>query len=323
LHSKGTLKRHSPLEGLVNVSKYFGYDFQKKNNVSCSVQTASSKPFVHGRLAASPLKLADADVLIFYTFALFAVGGIERFLDAYSQGVQTAVTSLFALNAGELLAFIAIYSVLKSKIHGVVLVRQDFAIISACAALFLVPKASLPFVGATIAGLYFWRLRAYNPQLASAGQLWLAISFYETWGRVFFKVISAPLIQIEVFVVAKAGEWIGAGLRLDGIRIYAPSGWFVYILEGCSSFHNSSLAVLIWLSLIKLAEAKITGSKLMALGAGILTIVCLNVTRILLMTSSEEAYHFWHEGIGATLFSCLTLGAITIPTAISLRLRRS
>ena len=39
----------------------------------------------------------------------------------------------------------------------------------------------------------------------------------------------------------------------------------------------------------KLAGAKISGSKLVALGAGILVIICLNALQILLMTPSEEA----------------------------------
>ncbi len=276
---------------------------------------------MQGRLASSKLKLTDADVLLFYTFALFAVGGVQRFLDEYSKGVQPAVSSLFAVNAGELLAFVAIYSVLKAKIDIVVLSRVDFTIISVCAMFFLLPQRTLPFAGATIAGLYFWRRRPYNARLASAGQLWLAISLYEAWGRMLFNIVSAPLIQLEAFVIAKIGQWIGAGLSLDGIRIYSPSGWFVFILEGCSSFHNASLAVLIWLSLIKLAGAKVSGSKLVALGVGVLAIICLNVLRLLLMTPSEEAYNFWHGASGAIIFSCLTLGAIAVPTAISLRPR--
>ncbi len=286
---------------------------------------ASSKSLVQARLAALPLKLADADVLLFYTFALLAVGGIQRFLDAYLHGAHRSafdVAVTHEVNAGELLAFVAIYSVLKSKIDTIRLSIVDFIIIAACAMFFLPPKPSLPFLGATIAGLYFWRRRPYNAQLASAGQLWLAISVYRFWGRQFFQIVSAPLIQAEAFIIAKAGQLFGFGLSLDGIRLHSPNGWFVYILEGCSSFHNASLAVLIWLSLIKLAGTKVSGSKLMALGVGILAIVCLNALRILLMTPSEEAYLFWHEGSGATLFSCFTLGAIAVPTILSLRLQR-
>jgi hypothetical protein len=281
----------------------------------------SGKSLVQGRLAASRLQLTNSDVLIFYTFAIFTVGGVQRFLDAYSQGMLAATESLFAVNAGELLSFIAIYTVFKSKIDSIVLSGLDFAIISFCAMFFLLPEPRLPFVGATIAGLYFWWRHAHDERLASAGQLWLAISIYECWGPVLFKVISAPIIQQEASVITKLGQLAGAGLHLDGVRIYSPSGWFIYVMEGCSSFHNSSLAVLIWMSLIKIAGVKVSGSKLVALCIGIITIISLNMLRILLMTSSEEAYHFWHEGSRSIIFSCLTLGAIAVPTAISLRAR--
>ena len=285
----------------------------------------SSKSLFQGRFAALPLKLTDADVLLFYTFSLLAVGYIQRFLDVYLHGAQRSayeVAVTYEINAGELLAFVAIYSILKSKIDTVRLSRVDFVVILACAMFFLPPSPGLPFVGATVAGLYFWRRGPSNAKLASAGQLWVAISFYRFWGRHFFQIVSAPIIQAEAFVIGKAGQLFGFGLSLDGIRLHGPNGWFVYILEGCSSFHNASLAVLVWLSLIKLAGTKVSGSTLMALGVGILAIICLNVLRIVLMTPSEEAYHFWHEGSGATLFSCFTFGAIAVPTILSLRLQR-
>ncbi len=284
----------------------------------------SSKSLVQGRSAVFSLKLADGDVLLLYTVALLAVGGFQRFLDGYLHDAHRSAlehAGVFEVNAGELLAFIAIYSVLKSKIDTIHLSRVDFVVLSACAMFFLPPKLSLPFVGASIAGFYFCCRRPYNAQLASLGQLWLAISVYRVWGRQFFQIVSAPIIKAEAYMIAKAGQLFGFGISLDGIRLYSPSGWFVFILEGCSSFHNASLAVLIWLSLIKLAGDKVSGPKLMALGAGILAIVCLNALRILLMTPSEQAYLFWHEGSGATLFSCLTLGAIAVPTIVSLRLR--
>jgi hypothetical protein len=285
---------------------------------------ASSISLIQGRFAASLPKLTDGDVLLIYTFALLAGGVIRRVQNTYLHAEET--TTFFSaatqINAGELLAFFAIATVLRSKIDPVRLSKFDYVVTSVCALFFLLPKQGLPFVGATIAGLYFWRWRPPNAQLASAGQLWLAISAYRFWGILFFQIVAVPIVQVEAFVIGKIGQLLGFGLTVEGVRLYGPNGWFVYVMEGCSSFHNSSLAVLVWLSLIKLAGSKVSGSNLMALGIGILAIFCLNVLRILLMTPSEEAYHFWHEGGGATLFSCLTFGAIAGPTFLSLREQR-
>jgi len=187
--------------------------------------------------------------------------------------------------------------------------------------LFLPPVSQhFAFLGATIAGLYFWLRRPHNAQLAQVGQLWLAISVYESLGRLFFKLVSAPIIQAEVSIIAKVGPLLGFAVSLDGIRLTSPNGWFIYILESCSSFHNVSLAILVWLSLVKLGRAEIRGRQLIALGAAILAIICLNVLRILLMTPSQEFFFFWHDGNGTIIFSCLTFLAVAVPTGASLRL---
>ncbi|HXW71548.1 MAG TPA: hypothetical protein VEK34_08915 [Methylocella sp.] len=272
------------------------------------------------------LRLTDANVLLIFTCALFALSLAQRYFSVILQpGLWTeyGASITHEVNAGELLAFLAIVSVLGTARETPRLSKTDLAILSACSLLFLSSKESLPFVGATLAGLYFWRRYPSSQDLSSVGQLWLAISIYRVWGRLIFKIVSAPIVAAEALIIAKAGQWMGYDLTLDGLRINAPSGWFVYILEGCSSFHNISLAGLLWLSLLKLGGARVDRSKIFALGIGVFFIICLNATRILLMTPSEEAYHYWHEGSGAAYFSCATLIAIAAPTLFSLRSKRS
>ena len=266
--------------------------------------------------AVFPLKLTDAHVVLLFAFAFLAVGGFQRFMDAYGESVFRAFASMF--NTAEFLALLAIYSVYKSEPHSIILSRLDFGIVAACALFLLLPNQSLPFIGATAAGLYFLRR---NAQLASVAQLLLAISCYELWGRLLFKIVSAPIIQAELSVISKFGQWLGYDFDLDGILLVSSNGWSIFMMEDCSSFHNISLAVLVWLSLIKLAEAKATGLTLAALCAGAAGIICINGLRILLMTSSEEAYLFWHNGNGAIIFSCVTLAVIAFPTIASIQLR--
>ena len=119
-------------------------------------------------------------------------------------------------------------------------------------------------------------------------------------------------------VVSNFGQWLGYNLGLDGIVLVSQNGWSIFMMEDCSSFHNISLAVLVWLSLIKLGGAKATGLTVMALCAGITGIICVNGLRILLMTPSEAAYLFWHNGNGAIIFSCVTLAVIAFPTIASM-----
>jgi len=153
------------------------------------------------------------------------------------------------------------------------------------------------------------------------GQLWLAISCYESFGRLFFKLVSAPLMDAELSFIARMGPALGFQVSRDGIRLVSPDGWFIFMLERCSAFHNLSLAVLVWLSLLKLASAEVHRPQLVALAVAVLSIFLLNALRILLMTPSAAAYHFWHEGAGSVVFSCAAFFAVALPTALSLRQR--
>jgi exosortase/archaeosortase family protein len=259
-------------------------------------------------------KLGDAEVLLLYSFALFVTAVVQRFLDGNS------LDTLFEFNAGEILALCAMYAVVKPKTGVITLSRSDFVVISACALLMLPPVSQhFAFFGAGIAGLYFVFRSPRDAQLAQVGQLWLAISCYESVGRLFFRLVSEPLMQAELLFIAKIGPALGFQFARDGIRLVSPDGWFIYMMERCSAFHNISLAILVWLSLLKIAGAEVHRPQLIALGGAILSIVLLNALRILMMTPSSDAFYFWHDGAGALIFSCVTFFAVALPTALSLR----
>jgi exosortase/archaeosortase family protein len=262
-------------------------------------EVASPHPANRLRRHMRGWSLRDADLLLAYSLAITLAAGI---------------------NAGIVLALAAIGSVVLSERTSIRLSIVDYVVLSLVSLLFLPPSPhNLPFLGATIAGLYFWLFRSDCSALVSTGQFWLAISAYEAWGRVFFRLVSVPVLWLETTVIANVGQAIGLGLSVDGELIRSPNGWSVYILEACSSFHNVSLAVLVWLSLLTLAGASIGRSKIVALAVGAILIVALNVSRILLMTLSETQYEYWHHGNGAGVFTCLTLAAIALPTLRSTR----
>ncbi|BDV39673.1 hypothetical protein DSM21852_29260 [Methylocystis bryophila] len=260
------------------------------------------------------LKLTDANVLLLYSFALFVIAGVQRFLD------DSSLDALLEFNAGEILALCAIYSLVTAKTGVITLSRIDFAVISACALLMLAPVSQhFAFLGAGLAGLYFVIHYPRRAALAQVGQLWLAIACYESFGRLFFKLVSAPLMQAELSMIALIGPPLGFPVSKDGIRLVSPDGWFIFMLERCSAFHNISLAILMWLSFLKLASAEAERPQFAALGIAVLSIFLLNEWRMLLMTPSPTAFYFWHGGAGALLFSCAAFFAVAVPTALSLR----
>jgi len=269
--------------------------------------------------------LADADIILTYCLAIIFAAVVGKWIGSHDASVLGVgdILNLADINAGEALAVTAMVSITYESRRILSLTSLDFLVIIAGALFFLPPAPpSCPFLGATLAGLYFWRARGEIPALASLGQLWIAISTHAAWGPFVFRTISAPILRLETLMIAVLGHVAGLGLVVQGAQLAAPSGWSVYILGPCSSFHNLSLAVLVWLSLLKLAGGPIKASGWAALVVGAALVIVLNMVRILLMTLSEAHYEYWHDGSGRNIFICLTFAAIAVPTVFSRRSTR-
>jgi exosortase/archaeosortase family protein len=266
--------------------------------------------------------LTDADVVFAYCVSVFLAAIVGKWVGAFDAPVSVAVRlfDIADINAGEALAMCAMASIAFGARRTLSLTTTDLLVIVAAALFFLPPEPqNLPFIGATLAGAYFWRVRRNIPALLSLGQLWIAISTHAAWGQLAFRIMSAPILRLETLAIARLGQDLGLGLAVNGAELATPSGWSVYILAPCSSFHNLSLAALVWLSLLKLGREPIRQSAWFALFTGGVLIVLLNASRILLMTLSEAQYQYWHDGLGRSLFICLTFAAIAIPTLLSMR----
>jgi hypothetical protein len=265
------------------------------------------------------VSLTDADVLVGYSVGIFLAAVVGRWVGAVNPALDSAVRvfDVADVNAGEAMAACAMVSVGVASRHRLSLTARDYLVIAAATLLFLVPiPQNLPFVGATLAGAYFWRFRRDAPDLVSFGQLWIAVSAHAAWGKLFFRIMSVPILHLETLTIAEVGKAIGLGLTVAGAKLAAPSGWSVYILDPCSCFHNLSLAVLVWLSLLKLGREAVATRAWVALLTGSFLIIALNASRILLMTLSEAQYQYWHYGLGRSFFVCLTFAAIAVPTLV-------
>ena len=277
------------------------------------------------RVQGLRIAFADADLILAYCLAVFVAAVIGKWVGlpaAHGVGFGNAF-DIADINAGEALALGAMVSIALGARQILRLTSSDILVIMA-GALFFLPSAppSSPFIGATAAGLYFWWARRDSTALSSLGQLWIAISAHAAWGPFVFRILSAPILRLETSVIAALGHVAGLGLVVRDAQVAAPSGWSVYILGPCSSFHNLSLAMLVWLSLLKLGRDRIAAPAWGALFAGAGLIILLNMLRILLMTLSEADYYYWHDGSGRSIFICLTLAAIAWPTVLSRRSTR-
>ncbi|SFM52664.1 hypothetical protein [Methylobacterium pseudosasicola] len=221
---------------------------------------------------------------------------------------------LVEFNVGESFGLAAILSLMLSDAHErPTLARSDVAVLLLSALTWFVPEQHGVYLAMTLAGAWFLLKSRSDPRMVGIGQIWLALSVYELWGKLLFKIAYQAIEVVEVGLIYQVGRLFYGGLGVSGASLSVRSDWSIVILEGCSSFHNLSLTVLIWLSILKIAEQPALRAAFRALGVSACLVVAINVSRLLLMLPSREAFIFWHDGAGSSLVALASVVAAIAP----------
>lgn len=145
--------------------------------------------------------------------------------------------------------------------------------------------------------------------------LWLALSAHGLWGIVILRIASPIIVPLETRLVGWTAHLIGVEANVFGTRIDGADGWYIYVVEGCSSLHGMSLDLLVWVSSLSLMGITIVRHHAVAFVGSTLGFILLNTARVLLMARSESAYIYWHDDAGATAFG-LALTALALGSVI-------
>ncbi|MCJ2052889.1 hypothetical protein [Methylobacterium sp. J-070] len=224
------------------------------------------------------------------------------------------------LSVGEAFGLAAILSLAFAGSRGrLVLSGLDIAILIVAALAWFVPEQHGIYLAMTLAGGWFVSRRRADRTSVDIGQIWLALSVYELWGKLLFKLCYQVIEVAEVGMISLVGRGFYGRLHVDGASLSVRDDWSIVILEGCSSFHNLSLTVVIWLSILKIAAHGADRAAFRALGLSACLVVAINVARILAMLPSPASYAFWHDGLGSTLVALGSVLAAIVPIARSVQ----
>ncbi|MGH1587922.1 hypothetical protein ACRBEV_05650 [Methylobacterium phyllosphaerae] len=234
----------------------------------------------------------------------------------FLEEAQTA-QHLIEFNVGEAFGLAAIISAVLARSHRcVTLARTDITVLLLSALAWFVPEQHCVYLATTFAGGWVLLRRKCAWRLADVGQVWIVLSIHELWGKLLFKLTYQLIEVIEVGLIYKIGLLIYSHIEIDGTSLSIRDDWSIVVVEGCSSFHNLSLAVLIWLSILKIAEQSAGRAAFRALAVSACLVIAINVARILAMLPSREAYSFWHDGNGSSLVALGSVLAAVIPVLI-------
>lgn len=238
-------------------------------------------------------------------------------LGTLAQVVATPASA--GLDVGDLLCITACGALAwQAVLAGEELHRHGRTVLLAASLLWFAADPRLCYLALTVAGIAVLMSRP-GPATARSAWLWLALSGHGLWGLAALKLAAPLLMPVESELVGLAARVLGAAAHVQGTRIDGPQGWFIYVLEGCSSLHGLSLDLLVWASALALADARATRGAAGLLAAAAIATVLANTLRILLMARSPQDYHVWHDGWGASVFGVALAVVAVVPAVMACR----
>jgi hypothetical protein len=265
--------------------------------------------------ARGGLDLPRRDVLLWVCAIIFLNQLFASVNEASWASPELVLSDIAAVGFFQLMAWYAVFRLLASSDRTRVAQSLDFLIASILCLLLLLPTDRAIWVAATVAAVVAWICGGGDPKLRAAGTVLAAISSQKFWGHVLFSLFALPLLRAEAAVVGTILQVARPGTVWKDNVITLPNGHGVVVYSACSSFHNLTLALLCWVTVISLRNQnwQIRDLKIgCAVGA---TMVLCNVARLCLMAWNADLYHYWHDGDGAQIFA---IGASVLVLIISL-----
>jgi hypothetical protein len=170
------------------------------------------------------------------------------------------------------------------------------------------PLSEAAWAGTTLLGAFLLLTRLPNSAARAAGIVMLAMSVPMLWARVFAQYLATPLTRLDTSVVA----WV-AGTRSTGNVLYfVGSTDNVLVSWSCSSFGNVSVALLLFVALVRSVRLQPRATELATLVATFATVFALNTFRLALIAQSRTELVQLHGPLGTALLGAfLTVAGVS------------
>jgi exosortase/archaeosortase family protein len=178
----------------------------------------------------------------------------------------------------------------------------DLGLVLIMAGAALIPTP-LPAAGAVLlAAIYLLALPA-NRRERRIGFILLALTGTLIWGRLFLEVIApTTLLRLDAQFVS-----LLSGMPSEGNLVRFSGGGGFSIAPGCSSLHNMSLAVLMWVTAVQLLDLP-PSRRILATGLlAVLVMFLVNGIRLSAIALFPAHFDLLHVGLGAELFGWTSL----------------
>jgi exosortase/archaeosortase family protein len=189
--------------------------------------------------------------------------------------------------------------------------RLDILVLAATVALSLVPLSGAPQAGLLLCAIYLFATSSVATASRRISIVLLSLTGTLIWGRLLLHSFAGPILALDSQLVA----WlIGSPVNGNVVAFAGRKSEFV-IGTGCSSVHNISLAIVLWVTAAALFKITIDRHYVLTGLVMIGVMFALNIARLMVIGFFPDHFDFLHEGGGAAIFAWAGLLSIALLVA--------
>ncbi len=241
-----------------------------------------------------PIFAATAALLVVNAVATRAGAAVQQY------GLGTALVSGLGFSWALWLSF-AICLRLALKAPDRAIRRHDLWIVAGCIASALIPASPVSAVAATGLAIVTILNRDESVERKAAAMVLLAIAVQLLWSRLIMLVFVHPIANADAFLVGLITHTPTHG---NAVQLVTGAR-SLSILEGCTSVQNASVALVLFVSIVRVFRPAPIRSELLYLAGAFLSVIVINTVRIAMMAQDEAAYHRIHGDTGTTLLNLI------------------
>jgi exosortase/archaeosortase family protein len=171
---------------------------------------------------------------------------------------------------------------------------RDLWICGAGLAAALIPISPVSSVACTALALIVLLDRTAGVHLKAAAMVALAICVQVLWSRLLMLFFVGPVADLDAHLVGLIMQTPVRGNMVG----FADGSHSLSILEACTSVQNASVALMLFVAIVRTFRPKPKVSELYFLVALFISVVVVNLIRLTLMGQNIEMFHLVHGDIG-------------------------
>ena len=186
--------------------------------------------------------------------------------------------------------------------------RGDGAIAVTVLLLALVPVNWAASAGVLIAAIWLVATSPSGSRGRRVGIILGALTASLIWGHIMQILFGDWLVGLD----ARFVSWL-AGTRSQGNLVDFTGGGNPFaIAYGCSSMHNITMAIQLWVAMTQLLRLRL-GLRVVLVGfAAIFANIFVNGLRLATIAHNPANFDYWHGGSGGVMFAWLAIFVVTL-----------